>query len=167
MNYKEFIIESNKIENINETDWDNSPFLTGQRNALAYAIQEIRFPIQMSHILQIHNLLMSGTGLEDCHVGRFRNCNVYVGGFVCPNPYLIKQLLEMLLIKINNEADPLTCHYEFEYIHPFVDGNGRTGRILLLIHEKLTYGEPRTLIKFKERQEYYNNLSKYHKTRRG
>lgn len=155
-----FIKESNAIENILEAD-SSSVFITGQKRALEYALS-LRFPIELDHILEIHRLLMENTGLEDRCVGKIRDCLVYVGGRVCPSPVKIEKMLLDLCGEIDSlRKNPTTCHFEFEYIHPFVDGNGRSGRILLAAHENLAYGKPLTLYTYKERDKYYDDIIRY------
>lgn len=59
-----------------------------------------------------------------------RNCNVRVGVRRCPDYQDVPRLLEKLFESIHL-FQPMDFYYEFEMIHPFVDGNGRTGKVLL------------------------------------
>ena len=64
------------------------------------------------------------------NAGGFRTCGVRVGGRVCPRPDELHRLLDRLLEHAESMT-PMEFYKEFELIHPFVDGNGRTGKILL------------------------------------
>ena len=59
----------------------------------------------------------------------FRRVGVQVGGRICPPPEEIRSLLKQLVARWPME--PLEFYKEFELIHPFVDGNGRVGKVLL------------------------------------
>lgn len=59
----------------------------------------------------------------------FRQCGVRVGPRICPPWQTVRALLDSLFA--NKERVPLNFYRDFEMIHPFVDGNGRTGKILL------------------------------------
>ncbi len=83
-------------------------------------------------------------------------------------PYMIKPLMEDLINnyeinKIKHIIDQVALfHLEFESIHPFLDGNGRTGRLLLNL-ELMKYGFPPINIKFANRRRYYDCFASYHK----
>lgn len=92
----------------------------------------------------IHRRLLAGTRLEP-HGGRFREEQNWIGGssfnpcsaeFVPPPPELVPELMRDLLEFCNRDdlptvAQAAIAHAQFETIHPFVDGNGRTGRALI------------------------------------
>jgi Fic family protein len=95
-------------------------------------------------VLEAHRRLLTGTRLED-DGGRFRDRQNWIGGssynpcsaaFVPPPPELVPGLIEDLVAFCNDDALPAVAqaaiaHAQFETVHPFVDGNGRTGRALV------------------------------------
>ncbi|MDD2698217.1 MAG: Fic family protein [Arcobacteraceae bacterium] len=90
----------------------------------------------IKELLRAHKILMSGI-LKTA--GNFRTVNVGVGGkdgvtHIAPQPHFVPKLMEDLFDWLkNSDEHPLikSCvfHYEFEFIHPFSDGNGRIGRL--------------------------------------
>jgi len=100
--------------------------------------------IALEQLLEIHRRLLSGTLLEQ-HAGRIRDVQNWIGGssynpcsaaFVPPPPEHVSELLEDLCAFCNEDSLPAVAqaaiaHAQFETIHPFVDGNGRTGRALI------------------------------------
>ena len=104
---------------------------------------DIGGPITLDILLELHRRLLSGTRLEE-HGGRIRTEQNWIGGsdynpcsaeFVPPPPEAVDSLLEDLFDFCNDDSLPplaqaAVAHAQFETIHPFVDGNGRTGRAL-------------------------------------
>ena len=100
--------------------------------------------ITLDTVLEIHRRLLEGTRLEE-HGGRIRTVQNWIGGsgynpcsaaFVPPPPEDVLVLLDDLVAFCNDDALPALAqaaiaHAQFETIHPFVDGNGRTGRVLI------------------------------------
>jgi hypothetical protein len=85
--------------------------------------------------------------------GRFRKIPVWIGYQEAMSPDKIdKAMSEWLEYWLT--TDPKTAHIQFENIHPFVDGNGRTGRLLMWWQEERLGAEP-TLITYEDRQKYY------------
>lgn len=93
-------------------------------------------------IRQLHKLLLSGVRGSDRTPGAFRTTQVYIGAdhrFVPPPPTHLTQCLAELEEFIRGPANlpPLVrsflVHYQFETIHPFLDGNGRVGRLLMTL----------------------------------
>jgi Fic family protein len=89
-------------------------------------------------IFRLHTLLAKGV-MDQGEAGRYRTIPVRVGGHVPPPPELVSGLMRDLLDWWNKgsaEWSPVitsaVLHYQFEEIHPFADGNGRTGRMLAL-----------------------------------
>lgn len=100
--------------------------------------------ITVDILLEIHRRLLAGTRLEE-HGGRARTVQNWIGGssynpcsaaFVPPSPEDVPVLLDDLLAFCNDDGLPALAqaaiaHAQFETIHPFVDGNGRAGRVLI------------------------------------
>jgi Fic family protein len=147
--------------------------------ALKYAnIQLESFPISNRLIKEIHKILMYGLRGNDKYPGEFRVTQNWIGPsgstlktarFVPPNPETLVSLINNLekFIHDKNEMEPLIkialIHYQFETIHPFLDGNGRIGRLLinLLLKEYnlLTYDTLYISYFLKlNRVEYYDRL---------
>ncbi len=117
-------------------------------DAMAWAAQAIPQDEALTpdHILEVHRRLLSGSRL-DAYAGRLREVQNWIGGssvnpcaasFVPPPHEFVPGLLEDLCTFCNSDSLPAVvqaalAHAQFETIHPFVDGNGRTGRVLIQI----------------------------------
>ena len=131
-------------------------------------------PCELKDLLRIHRLMMKGLQTD---AGQLRS--VRVGVFAgktlihsAPPPELVPGLISDLMSWLESSEDhPLikssVFHYEFERIHPFTDGNGRTGRfwhtlILSKWHEEFSWIPIETVVR--ERQnEYYSALAESNK----
>ena len=118
----------------------------GNINAMSEAIQSISQgdPITVKHLLAFHHRLLTDTRLA-AHAGVIRTEQNWIGGsaynpcsasFVPPPHELVPGLLEDLCAFCSDDSLPAVAqaaiaHAQFETIHPFVDGNGRTGRALI------------------------------------
>ncbi|WP_019125315.1 Fic family protein [Peptoniphilus grossensis] len=119
-----------------------------------------------SIIKQIHYLVL-GDKKDDR--GLYRRVPVRIMGASHQpvQPYLIQPMMESLLIDYKSSEENLIkklakFHIEFESIHPFIDGNGRTGRLLVNL-ELMKHGYPPIDIKFKDRMKYYEAFEEYHR----
>ncbi|MBK8853003.1 MAG: Fic family protein [Saprospiraceae bacterium] len=119
-------------------------------------------------ILLLHKILLSN--IRDDIAGRFRKDNewVRVGNYIAVNPALVLQAVEDLVVQYHSDFDLhiikriARFHLTFEHIHPFVDGNGRIGRVLnnfCLIRE----GFVPINIKFVDRARYYEAFREFDK----
>lgn len=142
------------------------------KNAIeAYQQLELYKPYSLSSLCKAHKLLMSNLvsnagKLRTTGVGIIKGSEI---AHVAPPAYLIKSQLQELLDYIKKNNDLLlikSCvfHYEFEFIHPFTDGNGRMGRlwqtvILRQQYPVFEYLPIETLIK-NQQADYYNILAK-------
>lgn len=88
--------------------------------------------------------------------GKYRTIPVYIGGREALDPSLIREKMTGWLWRLNDEQylKAIPMHIDFEHIHPFVDGNGRTGR-LLMWWQQIRDGEDPKLIEFDKRWDYY------------
>ncbi len=138
------------------------------KEVLNYILKE-KPPLTKESIIQIHSLLMKKI---DSRIGGFRTQNVRVIGATfeaSPVEYVAidMKLLLQWLSKNKGHLHPIVLaaifHQKFERIHPFFDGNGRTGRMLsnsILIHANF----PPMIVPNAQRKRYYNALSSADKT---
>jgi Fic family protein len=113
-------------------------------DAMAYAVHEVSGPITLEQILELHRRLLSPTK-KAIYGGVVRAEQNWIGGsdfnpinaaFVPPPAAVVPALLDDLVAFCNEDMLPAVAqaaiaHAQFETIHPFVDGNGRTGRALI------------------------------------
>ena len=118
----------------------------GNIDAMAYAISSVAEgdPITLDILLEAHRRLLAGSRLEE-HSGRLREEQNWIGGssfnpcnavFVPPPFEMVEDYLADLCDFSNTDSLPAVAqaaiaHAQFETIHPFIDGNGRTGRALI------------------------------------
>lgn len=136
-------------------------------------------PLCNRFIRQIHAVLLQGVRGEEKTPGEFRKSQNWVGPAGCtlkdaryipPNVEDMTQLMGNLeeFLNENNEYDSLIqaalIHYQFETIHPFLDGNGRVGRLLITLYlmEKGVITSPVLYVSYflkKNQAEYYDRMS--------
>ena len=123
-------------------------------------------PLTIRDICDIHHLVLSNYQ-EDR--GRFRRVPVRIAGSLTEpaQPYLIEPMLEELLDDMEKKYVALSVpervslfHLRFEGIHPFIDGNGRTGRLLMNL-QLIRAGLPPINVKFTDRRRYYDAFDNY------
>lgn len=139
----------------------------GHKEAFDYVRQLISENAEISEkvIKDIHYLVLADKK-EDR--GRYRRVPVRIMGAAHEpvQPYLIVPKMEELLEQYKNSEEDIVTklarfHIEFEGIHPFIDGNGRTGRLLVNL-ELMKAGYPPIDIKFTDRLKYYEAFDEYH-----
>lgn len=184
---EEFIVEytynSNAIEGntltLRETDLvlrgltiDKKPLkdhmeAVGHKEAFEYVSELVKdnVPISENVIKQIHFLVLADKKDDR---GVYRRVPVRIMGAQHEpvQPYLIEPKMEQLLLDFKESSEHIVTklarfHIEFEGIHPFIDGNGRTGRLLVNL-ELMKAGYPPIDIKFTDRITYYNAFDEYH-----
>lgn len=117
-------------------------------------------------ILFLHNMLISG--INDDIAGRFRDIGefVRVGKYIAPAPEHVESMIRNSIEEFYKQdsryiLDKIaTFHLDFETIHPFCDGNGRMGRVLIN-YQLMQAGYPEIIIRDIEKQEYYRSFKLY------
>ena len=184
---EEFVVEytynSNAIEGntltLRETDMvlrgltiDQKPLkdhmeAVGHKEAFDFVRDLVKdqVPLSESIIKQIHYLVLADKKDDR---GVYRRIPVRIMGAKHEpvQPYMIQPKMEQLLGLYRNSTEHIIprlarFHIEFEGIHPFIDGNGRTGRLLVNM-ELMKAGYPPIDIKSTDRIAYYNAFDEYH-----
>lgn len=184
---EEFIVEytynSNAIEGntltLRETDLvlrgltiDQKPLkdhmeAVGHKEAFQFVHELVNdnIPISERVIKEIHYLVLADKRDDR---GVYRKIPVRIMGahHVPVEPYLIEEKMAQLLCEFRESTEHIVTklarfHIEFESIHPFIDGNGRTGRLLVNL-ELMKAGYPAIDIKFTDRIAYYSAFEEYH-----
>ena len=185
----EMVYNSNAIENSTLTLQDTEAIIVHDKIIKDHEIKEVyevknlarvttellknpKERLSTGLVLSIHSLLMSG--IRDDIAGRFRSGKewVRVGSHLGANPAFVSELMSELVDSYyQNETDYFLdkiayFHAEFESIHPFMDGNGRMGRVL--INQQLALsGYPPIIIQSKSKNtDYYPLFDEYTKTNR-
>jgi Fic family protein len=139
----------------------------GHKEAFEYVSELVNDKVTMSEsiIKQIHYLVLADKKDDR---GVYRRVPVRIMGAQHEpvQPYLIQPKMEQLVIDFAESTEHIVSklarfHIEFEGIHPFIDGNGRTGRLLVNM-ELMKFGFPPINIKFTDRIAYYNAFDEYH-----
>lgn len=117
------------------------------------------------NILNIHKIIL--TKIDDTNAGRYRNVAVRIAGVpvILPNPRRVPQLMTEFIrwLHSKNQDHPVKigadAHLRLVTIHPFVDGNGRTARLLLNLL-LMQQGYPPALVRKEERRVYLDTIGK-------
>lgn len=117
-------------------------------------------------ILLLHQMLIGG--IDDRIAGRFRKQGEYVriGTYIAPAPEHVEGMTDAILLEYSSDLNAYFLdkiakfHLDFETIHPFCDGNGRIGRVLINF-QLLNLGFPRVIIRDKEKDVYYRAFKDY------
>lgn len=153
-------------------------------HALQYAIRRLaELPLCNRLLREIHTELMRGVRGQEKNPGEFRrsqnwigaaNCGLKDARYIPPNVEDMEQSIRDLERYINEDEayDPLIraslIHYQFETIHPFLDGNGRIGRMLIILYlmQQKLLSKPVLYVSYylkKNQIEYYDRMAEIRK----
>lgn len=170
------LIEENTNQNVSD--------VVNYIKATEYALDRLNtLPLCNRLIKEAHRILMEGVRGKEKSPGEFRYSQNWIGGqnsniktarYIPPNVLDMQEAMSDLEKYINSDdsLDPLIqaalIHYQFETIHPFLDGNGRIGRLLitLFLIEKKVISCPSLYISYflkMNRIEYYDRMSQVRK----
>ena len=148
--------------------------------ATEFAVRRLKeLPLCNRLIKETHEVLMTGVRGQEKNPGEFRRSQNWIGGqgstlknarYIPPSPEDMVEAMSDLekYINVEDEIDTLIraalIHYQFETIHPFLDGNGRIGRLLitLFLMERQVLSTPALYISYflkKNRIEYYDRMT--------
>ena len=174
-NVEDVFLNINEISEEKREDWEE---VQNYINAMNEAVKLLHtLPFSSRLIKQTHKILLQGVRGKQKLPGEYRSSQNWIGGasisdavFIPPNHIDINELMSDIEKFANDELNPLPdlikiaiIHYQFETIHPFLDGNGRVGRLLITLYlvDKGILKQPILYLSdFFERNKtlYYDNL---------
>ena len=180
----ESVYNSNAIENSTLTLDETERILLGQALSREVSVREVFEAKNLARVMEykraraedseldeelillLHQMLIGG--IDDAIAGRFRRQGEYVrvGSHIAPAPEHVERMMENILITYSSDLDSYYLdkiarfHLDFETIHPFCDGNGRIGRVLINF-QLLQLGLPRLIIRNSEKETYYRAFGDY------
>ena len=180
----ETVYNSNAIENSTLTLEETERILLEQQVARDVSVRELYEAKNLSRVMEhkrsqavggdlnrelilaLHRMLLDG--INDKIAGRYRQAGEYVrvGPHIAPAPEHVELMMEQITIAYTADLESwfldkiARFHLEFESIHPFCDGNGRIGRVLMN-YQLLQLGLPRIILRNSEKQHYYRAFVEY------
>ena len=163
------IFETHTVDTGDGTPVDDILETLHHFRAIDYVIDCAEDPLTEDMIKQLHYILKHDTKdstLSWFAVGNYKRRGNTVGGHETVKPKDVPQKMKELLESYNNKIeytldDIITFHAEFEYIHPFQDGNGRVGRLIAL-KECLHHNIIPFIIEDSKKHFYYRGLTNWH-----
>lgn len=170
------VLQISKISNNKRIETEE---IVNYVHALNYGIEKLKeLPISVRYLKQVHNELLKGVRGNTKNPGELRHSQNWIGPIGCslanatfipPSVDMMKEALNDFEKYINSDSDIpdlikiALIHYQFETIHPFLDGNGRLGRLLIPLwlkeNQMLEYPLLYLSLYFKQnRTEYYGLL---------
>ena len=174
-NMEEVFLSKEEISHEKRDDWEEVQNYINAMNRAVKLLYELPFSSRL--IKQTHEIVLQGVRGEHKLPGKYRSSQNWIGGatlsdavFIPPIHTSINELMSDLEKFANDELKPLPdlikiaiIHYQFETIHPFLDGNGRVGRLLITLYlvSKNILKQPILYLSDffeKNRMLYYDNL---------
>jgi Fic family protein len=176
-NIAEAVLPEEEIDPERRNDWKE---VNNYSESLNDAIKNLtKLPLSSRLLKQAHKRLMAGVRGEQKQPGEFRTSQNWIGGsgpsdavFVPPSHSYVDELMGDLENFLHNDQIDVPAlirigiaHYQFETIHPFLDGNGRIGRLMItlflvdqnILHQPLLY---LSAYFEKSKEHYYDNLTR-------
>jgi Fic family protein len=176
-NMEDAFLDKDDVHVEKRDDWEELNNYIAAMNETIGLLPKLPFSVRL--IKKAHEILLRGVRGEEKMPGEFRRSQNWIGGisindaiFVPPVHASVPGLLSDLEIFANNENDNIPdlvkiamIHYQFETIHPFLDGNGRTGRLIIalyLVSKGVLKNPILYLSSFFEKHKtlYYDNLTR-------
>lgn len=180
----ENVYNSNAIENSTLTLKETEKILLEQETSRDISVREIfeaknlarvieykrnnaeKIELTKENILLFHQMLIGG--INDSIAGRFRKKEEYVrvALHIAPPPEKVEEMINSVLLEYSSNLEDYFLdkiskfHLDFETIHPFCDGNGRIGRVIINL-QLIKLGFPRIIIRNKEKDVYYRAFQEY------
>lgn len=140
----------------------------GHKDAFLYVLELVqdKTPFSENIVKQIHSLVLMDRAQDR---GVYRRIPVQIMGayHTPPEPWLVPEMMEGLIAEFSQcKLHPIEgaalFHLKFEGVHPFIDGNGRTGRLIMNLF-LMQNGYPPINVKFTDRKRYYEAFDCYYR----